>query len=330
MIPDWLGPRRGTSRLMYLAHPTRKSRQGIGPRLKEFAKSIGYYGIDPFDLGKDLEFDPYIDRDPVLFLDKNVQRGTGCTGIFGISSGVMGEGRDRLEWDADVNFRICRRDHLGDFDELWDEEYARLSRMSEYGDVFADIRSRFRRLFIFVGPSGVGKTYCMRQILDFCGHQRFQQIKTVTTRPPRERNDNSSYYLVTPEEFRIGIEHHAFHDYDEYIEASYGSSLDEVKRVLRYSNGMMALTLKGAKSYFDCREELDVSVILLRPESDEVLLNNFRRRKEFDEVLIAKKMAKAKSADFLMPAGIKHETVVMTGTAIDRRRILDIVIPLLK
>lgn len=327
MIPDWLGPRRGTSRLMYLAHPTRKSKL-IRARIEEFAKSIGYYGINPFRLGEDMEFDPYIDRGPVLNLDLNVQRGTGCTGILGISAGVMGEARDRIEWDRSTSFRICRRDRIGDFDELWDAEYDRLSRLSEYGDVFADIRKKFRRLFIFVGPSGVGKTYCIGQISDYFGLQNFQQIKTVTTRPVRENKDNSSYYIVTPEEFRIGVEHHAFHDYDEYIDASYGSSLDEVKRVLRQKNGMFALTPKGAKAYYDCSEELDVTIIFLKPESDSVLLNNFRRRKEFDEALIMKKMAKAK--DFVVPSGIRHEVIVMTGTSADRQRILDKVSPLVK
>lgn len=327
MIPDWLGPRMGTDRLMYLAHPTRKNKQGIGPRLKEFAKSLGYYGINPFDLGDKLEFDPLVGRDATLFLDKNVQRGNGVTGILGISAGVMGEGRDRLEWDPLANFRICRRDASGDFDELWDEEYARLSRLPEYGDVFADIRKRYRRLIVFVGPSAVGKTYCIEQLRAYCG-MNLSQIKTVTTRPARDENDDEYYYRVSNEQFRHGVEHRAFLDYDEYLEASYGSSLDEVKRILRASNGIFALTPKGAKAYFDCREELDVSIILLQPESEAVLLKNLMRRKELDPKAVREKLAKAK--EFVLPSEIKHEVVIMTGTEYDRERVFEKVLPLLK
>ncbi len=321
MIPDWLKPKQGKDRLMYLAHPTRKI--GQGRRLKDFAKSRGYSPIDPFDLGEDLEFG-LVGRQATLELDLLVQRGCGVTGVFGISPGVMGEIRDRLEWDPGKNIRVFRGDGHGEFDEKWDEEYERLKE--EYGDVLAELRGS-HTLIALVGPSAVGKTYWSDILKSHFG-SRLERVKNTTTRAPRDERDQNYYHRVSKESFEVGIKNRAFLEHVTYLGEYYGSSLDEAKKVLRSSNGIFALTPEGAKAFHECRLEINLAIILLKPESEAVLVKNLKRRGETDPAEVARKLKKAN--DFVLPKDVAHKVVTVTGTRHDKQKIFDAISPLLK
>jgi len=321
MVPDWLKPRVGKDRLMYLAHPTRKI--ALGRRLKDFAKGRGYSPVDPFDLGEDLEFG-LVGRKATLDLDLCVQHGCGVTGVFGISEGVMGEVRDRLGWDPGKNIRVFRRDEAGEFDEKWDEEYKRLKK--KYGDVLAELRGS-NTLIVLVGPSAVGKTYWSEALKSHFGDS-LERVKNTTTRPPRDEKDHDYYYRVSREAFKMGIENRAFLEHVNYLGEYYGSSLDEAKKVLRSSNGIFALTPEGAKALHECSLEINLKIILLKPESESVLVKNLKRRGEVAPDAVAKKIQKAK--DFVLPKEVEHEKVLITGTKYDRDKIFGAVTPYLK
>lgn len=321
MVPDWLKPKTGKDRLMYLAHPTRKMEQGR--RLKDFAKSRGYSPIDPFDLGEDLEFG-LVGRSATLELDLLVQRGCGVTGVFGISDGVMGEVRDRLSWDSEKNIRVFRKDDQGEFDERWDEEYERWKK--KHGDVLAELRGT-HTLIALVGPSAVGKTYWSEILKSHFGSS-LERVKNTTTRSPRDERDQNYYHRVSREIFEVGIQNHAFLEHVNYLGEYYGSSLDEAKKVLRASNGIFALTPEGAKAFHECRLEINLAIILLRPESESVLVKNLKRRGETNAEEVARKLKKAK--DFVLPKEVAHRVVTVTGTRYDEAKIFEAINPLLK
>ena len=327
MIPEWLQAKTGEQALIYLAHPTRNMSQG--DRLKTFVDNLGYEGIDPFDIkgykGRNLE-KSRVGRSAILKLDLNIQRSCGVTGIFGISEGVMGEGRDRLEWDPLKNIRVFRKDGEGEFDERWDEEYEKWSRDPRYGDVFKDLRGHYR-LVDFVGPSAIGKTYWTEKLKRRFGN-RLQRVRNVTTRQPRDDNDKKYYYFVTHQQFEEGIGQSVFLEHDRYLDQYYGSSLNEVKSVLRSSHGVVALTPRGTEALYACRDEINVSIILLRPASEEVLRKNLERRGIRDPQKQAIYIEKAK--DFKLPDWVEHQELVLTSTEADEERVFGMIEPLLK
>ncbi|MBI4992111.1 MAG: hypothetical protein HZB99_02735 [Candidatus Harrisonbacteria bacterium] len=334
MTPEWLKPKTGEAALMYLAHPSRNANQG--ERLKAFVDSLGYEGIDPFDIqgykGRNLE-KSRVGRSAILKLDLNIQRSCGSTGVFGISEGVMGEWRDRLEWDPAKNIRIFRGDAAGEFDGRWDEEYEKLSKDSRYGDVSRDLRGRYW-LIDFVGPRAIGKTYWTEKLKKKFG-SKLQRVRNVTTRQPRDENDRKYYYFLAKEQFEEGIRNCAFLEHDHYrdehdhrLDQYYGSSLDETKSVLRDSHGIMALTPRGTEALYGCRYEINVAIILLRPASDEVLKKNLERRGIKDSQRQAVFIEDAKK--FCLPDTVEHRELVLTSTRADEERVFGMIEPLLK
>ncbi|MDE2001057.1 MAG: hypothetical protein KGI60_00645 [Patescibacteria group bacterium] len=309
----------------------------FGDVYEDFIRSKGYEPINPFafERGPDGKFretnieDGYVGREVILELGLGVQtKCPGGTGVLGISEGVMGEVRDRVTWEKYPRIRIFRYDDSGKaFFERWDPEYARLSLLPEYGDVFADVRSRYHRLIVFVGPSAVGKNYCMNRLWSYCG-ALIRPIRNVTTRPMRDPGDADYYHHVSRAQFDHGLRHQAFFEYSDYLGVAYGSSLDAVKETLQSFNGMFALTPEGAMAYYAAREELDISFIVLKPASDEVLARNLLRRKEMDPQKVAKKIAEAKR--FVLPSHVPHKVVTMTGEEADVQRMFDVVLPLMK
>src|SRR3989344_4766530 len=115
MVPEWMRPRTGTDRLMYLAHPHRM--KGYGDLFEEYALLQGHEPVNPFafERGKDGKFresnieDSFVGRSAILNLGVNLQRGCGVTGVFGISEGVVAELSDRLEWDEKKSIRVFHK-----------------------------------------------------------------------------------------------------------------------------------------------------------------------------------------------------------------------------
>lgn len=310
---------------MYLAHPTRNAHQG--EILKAFADGLGYEGIDPFDIkgykGRNLE-KSRVGRQAILKLDLNIQKSCGATGIFGISEGVIGELQDRLEWDTEKNIRVFYSPgpDLPPFDPKWDAEWDKLNA----GSVFAALRGK-HRLIGLVGARAVGKTYAIEKAIHQFG-DKLKRVRTVTTREPRNEQDKKYYHFVTKEQFEVGIKNCAFLENDNPFGQYYGSSLDEIKQVLRSTNGIFAITPEGAKAVHQCRFEINIAFVLLKPESDSVLKVNSERRNILDPNEQKKYIDKAK--DFVLPDSIPHQVLAMTGTKADKERILDLISQLLK
>lgn len=82
-------------------------------------------------------------------------------------------------------------------------------------------------LFVVSGPSGVGKGTVCKAFIE--KHPEVFLSVSATTRAPREGEKNGeSYYFLTHEEFRDGIEKGNFLEHALYCENYYGTPKDKV------------------------------------------------------------------------------------------------------
>ncbi len=307
-------------RIMYCAFPTRL--RHLREQVKKIARACGYAPVIPFDIGdfEDFEGNPRIGRPPtiefMLHVLGNRKSGCGTLGMFGISDGAMGELERAL--DAGKPIRV-----FPDLDPEWNRMYEQLKH--KYGDLFARLRGK-NQLIALVGARAIGKTYWSDFLLKRFG-ERLGRVKNTTTRAPRNQEDYKSYRFVKKDEFEKGIKEYQFLEWDEYRGSYYGSSLREIRKVLNKKPGIFAITPKGALELNKHRLEINLTTILLVPESKKVLLHNFDRRSIADPKKRAELLEDAKN--FTLPPEVRHQRVVITGdNEEDSRNILKIVEPL--
>ncbi|MEK7590496.1 MAG: hypothetical protein AAB454_02185 [Patescibacteria group bacterium] len=165
-------------------------------------------------------------------------------------------------------------------------------------------------LIVLVGPSAIGKTYWSDYLLKI-SKGMLKRVKTTTTRPPRNEADNLSYDFISRKEFEKGIKNGKFFEYDEYLEHYYGSSLKNIKTILKNACGIFALTPKGVKALRAYRKEIPAVILLLTPITEKVLIRNYMRRGIFDDK--KQKELLKKSKKFKLPEKIPHIIVPITG-----------------
>ncbi len=308
-------------RIMYCAFPTRL--RHLREQIKQIARACGYAPVIPFDIGdfEDFEGNPRIGRPPTIEFMLHVlggkKNGCGTLGMFGISDGSMGELERAL--DAGKPIRV-----FPDLDPDWNKMYEQLRY--KYGDLLARLRGK-NRLLPLVGARAIGKTFWSDFLLKYFG-AGLGRVKNTTTRSPRNKADYKSYRFVSKEEFEKGIREHQFLEWDEYQGSLYGSSLKEIRKILNKTHGIFAITPNGAVELNKHRLEINLTTILLVPESKKVLLKNFDRRNIIDPRKRAELLEDARN--FSLPPDVKHKKVIITGnTEEDSKNILKIAEPLI-
>lgn len=302
-------------KIMYCAMPTRLQRlKGLA---KKIARRCGYAPTVPFDVGAFKDFEGgRIGRERTLKFMIGYMRLCQTVGIFGISDGVMGELKDALDEGKEI------RVFYG-LDPEWEKMYEQLK--GKYSDLFARLRGK-NHLIALVGPRCVGKTFWSDRLLEKLKDQLLR-VKNTTTREPRDKKDHDSYRFISKKEFRKGIGEYQFLEWDKYQGCYYGSSLKEIRKVLDRQSGIFAITPKGAAALNGHRLEINLTIILLVPESVKTLRKNFVRRNITDPKKQAALIEDAKT--FVLPENIRHHRVEITGdTKKDERKIMRIVEPL--
>lgn len=308
-------------RIMYCAFPTRL--RHLREQVKQIARAWGYAPVIPFDIGdfEDFEGNPRIGRPPTIEFMLHVlggrKSGCGTLGIFGISDGSMGELKCAL--DAEKPVRV-----FPGLDPEWGKMYEQLK--CKYNDLLARLRGN-NQLVALVGARAIGKTFWSEFLLKHFG-ERLKRVKNTTTRTSRNKEDRKSYQFVREEEFKKGIQEYQFLEWDKYQSNYYGSSLKEIRKVLNKTHGIFAITPRGATALNSHRLEINLTTILLVPELEKVLLQNFDRRGITDPKKHAELLGDAKN--FTLPPEVRHQKVVVTGdTEKDAKNILKIVEPLI-
>lgn len=285
-----------------------------------FIREKGYV---PFDHRRGAPFEDFelkLGRKKTLSFLINIMRQCDVVWIFGISEGGMGEFKTALDI-RDTNGNIEILVSL-DFDPEWEKYYNELKR--GYGNPIERLRGT-SRLLALVGPRAVGKTFWIDQLTEAHG-SNLGRIRNTTTRKPRNDRDHLSYHFVSKREFEQGLRENRFLEHDVNDGEYYGSSIDSIREVLETSDGVFAITPSGARELHKRRFEINLTILLLRTESEEVLKRNFESRGIIDPTEQERLLAKAR--EFSMPPGVPHIVVKLSGDVeTDRERILSAIYP---
>jgi len=156
----------------------------------------------------------------------------------------------------------------------------------------SDNKTRKGRLFVLVGPSGVGKgTLRIKALSDI---EDLTYSVSCTTRSPREgERDGVDYHFVTEQDFekkvaeRMFLEHAVVHGY------RYGTLLEYVEREMKAGKDvLLEIDVQGARQI---KEILPESVLIfIAPPSLEALEKRLRQRKTESEDKIALRLENAK------------------------------------
>lgn len=302
------------NKIMYCAIPTRM--RDKAEEIRSAVRKMGYAPVIPFDVGPYEDFEGgAVGRERTLDFMMHVQRFCDACGLFGISEGTLGE----IDYAQKSGQEIKM---FPSYDAEWDIVYDNLNK--KHDDPLAKLRGPYR-LFAIVGPSAVGKTFHIEKLLRQFS-EKLRRIKNTTTRKPRDNSDKESYQIVSREDFEKKINENRFLEYDNYLGEYYGSSLENIQAVLNTTSGIFAITPRGAMALHDHRYEINLSIILLKPESNDMLRKNLLRRgvndnRRQDELI-------KKAGEFKLPANIKHTVVTITGeNNEDEKRILKVFEP---
>ena len=104
-----------------------------------------------------------------------------------------------------------------------------------------------KNILIIAGPSAVGKTTVAHRMLEL--DDRFEFVRSVTTRPCRADQFDNEYIYITTEEFIRLIETAGVLEHTEYAGTLYGTPRSEVVRVTEAGRiPLLILDLEGVRS----------------------------------------------------------------------------------
>ena len=125
-------------------------------------------------------------------------------------------------------------------------------------------------LFVFSGPSGVGKgTLKARLLSEFAG--QIVDSVSATTRAPREgEQDGREYFFITRQEFMRRVENNEFLEHAEYSGNCYGTPQKNVERLLGEGiDVVLEIDVQGARQVRS-RMPGCVSIFVLPPSFEEL------------------------------------------------------------
>lgn len=106
------------------------------------------------------------------------------------------------------------------------------------------------KLFIIIGPSGVGKTTLMNTVLESWHIQNnLERVITYTSRQKRAGEEHAKdYYFIDQSEFKFLLERNYFMEHSCVYGTYYGSPCSIVERMKEGISFIMAVDINGALS----------------------------------------------------------------------------------
>ena len=148
-------------------------------------------------------------------------------------------------------------------------------------------------LFVFSGPSGVGKGTLNAKLFEEFGHQMAFSV-SATTRAPREGEiDGKHYFFISKQDFENRIANNDFLEHAEFAGNCYGTPKSYVMSLLNQGrNVLLEIEVQGAMQVMEKMPEC-VSIFVLPPSFEE-LERRLRGRGTETEDKIARRLETAK------------------------------------
>lgn len=154
-------------------------------------------------------------------------------------------------------------------------------------------------LFVFTGPSGVGKGTILKKVLP----ERDNVFLSVsaTTREPREGEKHGvHYYFLTREEFEEKIAQGEFLEHAEFSKNYYGTPKSPIDEHLgRGEDVVLEIEVQGAMQIREKRP--DATMIFVAPPSFSELERRLRGRGTEDEETVQRRLNTAKNELMQIP-----------------------------
>ena len=136
-------------------------------------------------------------------------------------------------------------------------------------------------MVILSSPSGVGKTTLTKKI-----QQKYQSFKVSvshTTRLPRSNEINGvDYYFVSTQKFKELIEKNSFYEYAKIFENYYGTSKNEVDKLISSNDIIFDIDWQGTKQLSKFKK-LKFIKIFLTVDKDELYKRLTKRNQNTKE-----------------------------------------------
>jgi guanylate kinase len=168
------------------------------------------------------------------------------------------------------------------------------------------------KLVVVSGPSGVGKSTVVRQVLERLG-PKIRLSVSATTRPPRPgEQDGVHYYFLTDAEFRRRRDAGEFLECIEVFGRGhwYGTLWSEVRSSLSQGKWViLEIDVDGAGEVL--RQFPEAVTIFIRPESVEELERRLRARGTESEDAVQRRLAVARH-ELLQSDRYEHQVLNVT------------------
>jgi len=164
-------------------------------------------------------------------------------------------------------------------------------------------------LFVFSGPSGVGKGTLNAKLFAEYGEQMAFSV-SATTRAPREGEiDGTHYFFITKQEFEARIANNDFLEYAQFAGNCYGTPKSYVMSLLEAGkNVLLEIEVQGAMQVMERMPEC-VSIFVLPPSFEELERRLRGRGTETEEKI----QARLKTACGELEHAHKYQYQVVNG-----------------
>ena len=168
-------------------------------------------------------------------------------------------------------------------------------------------------LFVFSGPSGVGKGTLKAKLFEEFADQIAYSV-SATTRGPREgEEDGKDYFFISRQEFERRVKNNEFLEHAEFAGNCYGTPRAYVEKLLDSGmNVVLEIDVQGALQVMKSMPEC-VSVFILPPSFEE-LEHRLRGRGTETEEKVRERLETAKRE---LPYAPQYDYQIVNGGDIE-------------